>query len=181
MGLPANKKNNQLQVDRSEMGKADSLRFNVMTFVVEENYDRAIKEIRDFSARPSEYPNFQKRIERYVKHSIDLVNAIRAKRKFPGMNSLTMSKQQELTDKYQQHFAELKYMMKKIEKINYDLRQEDIRSTVLIVKAFINALFAIVFCYLLIELFRGLLKTGIFVVDDTLARMTDWIFQLIGM
>ena len=181
MGLPAKQEANKLKVDRSEMGKADSLRFNVMTFVVEENYDRAIKEIRDFSVRPSEYPNFHKRIERYVKHSIDLVNAIRAKRKFPGMNSLTMSKQQELTDKYQQHFAELKYIMKKIETINYDLRQEDLRSTVLIVKAFVNALFTIVFCYLILELIRGLLKTGIFVVDDTLARMTNWIFQLIGL
>src|SRR5215469_1470744 len=83
-------------VDRSEMGRPESLRYSILTWVLEERYDRAIEELKDFLDKPSEYPNFKNKVTRYIHHSIDLIYAIKAKRSFPGINSLTRAKQQEL-------------------------------------------------------------------------------------
>ena len=124
----------QIKVDRSEMGRADTLRYNVLVFVVEENYDRAIYELKNFMALESAYPNFKKRIERYVNHAIDLVHAIKAKRSFPGMHSLTMAKQQEIVDRFHDHFHELQNVMKQVERIEKELKLDDIRSTILVIR-----------------------------------------------
>lgn len=180
MGLPA-KKEADLSVDQREMGPADTLRYNIMTYVVEENYDRAIEELNQYMSGESEYPRFKERIERYVEHGIDLINAIRAKRKFPGASSLTMSKQQELNDKYKMHFNELQGVLKTIEKIQIELKLEDIRSTVYVVKAIINAVFAIAIMAFLVESSRGLFVTTWVVIEDYFIEITDWIFKMLNL
>lgn len=171
MGLPAKKAAMQLNVDRHNMGRADSFRFNITTHVVEENYDKAIEELRGFLDKDSEYPKFKERVERYVNHAIDLVNAIRAKRKFPGMNSLTIAKQQEIADRFKEHFDELQYVLKKIEKIQGDLRVDDVRSTVWVVKALIVSIFFVATAAFLVDASHGLLDTTINVIDDAFVQL----------
>lgn len=179
MGVPK-LQTNEFKVDRQDLGRADTLRYNVLSYVVEENYDKAIGELKKFLDKDSEYPHFKERVERYVMHSVDLVNAIRAKRKFPGVNSLTMAKQQELNEKFRTHFNELQYILKKIEKIQVDLRLEDVRSTVWVVRAIMNAAVAIAVAAFLLDVSRGLMRTTMVVVDDTFIRLTDWIFSIVG-
>lgn len=180
MGLPA-RKYSEFNVDQKEMGPADTLRYNIMTYVVEENYDRAIHELTQYMKGESEYPRFKDRIERYVEHGVDLINAIRAKRKFPGASSLTMSKQQELNDRYKMHFNELQAVLKTIEKIQSELKLEDIRSTVYVVKAAIHAVFAIAFIAFVIEASRGLMYTAWVVIEDYFIEITDWIFKALNL
>ncbi|MEZ0391714.1 MAG: hypothetical protein ACAH59_05835 [Pseudobdellovibrionaceae bacterium] len=163
--------------NRQDMGRADTLRFNVLTYVVEENYDRAIHEMKIFLNRDFDYPKFRERIERYIEHAIDLVNAIRAKRNFPGAQMLTMAKQQELNEKFVAHFSELQSILKKIERIQQDVRIEDVRSTVWIVKAAVNAVFAVAVVAFLLDVNAGLLKTTILVIDDVFHEMTAWFFS----
>lgn len=179
MAVPklANNFKPELGVDRRDLGRADTLRFNVLTFVVEENYDRAIGELKKFLDRDFEYPKFRERVERYIQHAIDLVNAIRAKRKFPGAQMLTMAKQQELNEKFASHFSELQYVLKKVEKIQDDVRIEDIRSTVWIVKAIIHSAIAIAAAAFVLEVNRGLMRTTILVVDDLFQEITQWLFK----
>lgn len=178
MGAPNLAKNmKDLTFDRSELGKADTLRFNVLTFVVEENYDRAILELNNFLSKDSEYPQFKERVERYIHHGIDLVNAIRAKRKFPGAQLLTMAKQQELNEKFFNHFSELQLILKKVEHIERDVKIEDIRSTVWIVKAAIHSVIAIAVVAFLVDINNGLMHTTLIVIDDIFREMTSWIFS----
>lgn len=176
MGLPAIKLSSQLQIDRKDMGRADSLRFNVLTFVVEENYERAIQELKKFRDGDSEYPQFRERVERYIAHAVDLVNAIRAKRKFPGMSSLTMAKQQEINERFSQHFQELQYVLKRVEKIHQELRLEDARSTVLVVQSIVNSVFVIAIVAFALDVTGGLFNTAVFVVDDFLNTIVKYIF-----
>ena len=171
----------KIKVDRTDMGRADTLRYNILVYVVEENYERAIHELKNFMSLESAYPSFKKRIERYVNHAIDLVNAIKAKRRFPGVNSLTMAKQQEIVDRFHEHFAELQTVMKHIEKIERELKLEDIRSTILVIRALVNAGVAIAVAALVIEGARGLLLNVFNVADDTLVSVTTTIFQKIGL
>ena len=79
----------KLEAQRTDLGRADSLRYNILTWVLEESYDKAIQGLRDFQKEPWQYPNFHERTDRYINHSVDLIYAIKAKRNFPGINSLT--------------------------------------------------------------------------------------------
>ena len=177
MGLPAEKDKFQLQLDRGEMGKADTLRYNILTFVIEENYERAVESLRNFLAHDSDYPNFHDKIERYIFHAVDLVNAIRAKRKFPGAKFMTMAKQQELNERFREHFLELQGVLKRIEKIQVDLRIEDVRSTVWVVRSLVYAVVAIVAVSFIIEVTSGLAGTAVVVADDSATQTIDWIFN----
>lgn len=166
-----------LNFDRKEMGRADTLRFNVLTYVVEENYERAVFELKSFLEKDFEYPKFHDRVERYIQHAIDLVNAIRAKRKFPGAQMLTMAKQQELNEKFRAHFSELQYVLKRVEKIQQDVRIDDIRSTVWIVKALITAMIVIAVFAFSLDVHNGLFTTTVTVADDLFQELTSWIFK----
>jgi hypothetical protein len=168
-------------LDRRDLGKADTLRYNVLVYVAEENYDRAIHELKSFFEKDSEFPRFKEKIERYISYSIDLVNAIRAKRRFPGMNSLTSAKQQEIVDKFHMHFKELKQILKKIEKVYYDLEIEDRRSTIIVVKAVVNASLAIAILAFVLESSRGMMANVYNVSNDVITNITDFIFQKFGM
>jgi hypothetical protein len=179
MGAPSLKQDFKpdLGVGRSDMGRADTLRFNVSTYVVEENYDRAIHELKLFLDSDFEFPTLRGRIERYIHHAIDLVNAIRAKRRFPGAQMLTMAKQQELNEKFVSHFAELQTVLKKIERVQQDVRIEDVRSTVWIVQTAAYSVFAVAIVAFLLDVNQGLLATTVNVIDDVFHEIVTWLFS----
>ncbi len=177
MGLPLKRDMKaELGAVGKDMGRADTFRYNVLTYVVEENYDGAIRELKGFLEADSEFPRFRERIEPFILHGIDLVNAIRAKRKFPGAQMLTIAKQQELNEKFVSHFSELQGILKKIERIQNDLRLEDIRSTVWIVKAAITSAIVIAVVAFLLDVNQGLLQTTIVVVDDVFRDVVNSFF-----
>jgi hypothetical protein len=164
-----------------DFGKADSMRYNILMWVLDEKYDKAIQEMRTFLDNDSDYPNFKEKVERYVSHSIDLIYAIKAKRNFPGIASLTRAKQQELREKFKEHFGELQLSMKKIEKIQVDLRIHDARSTIYVIKALWIAGASIASLAFFLEVVRGLAVTSHTVVMDLLDHGVNWIFNLIGL
>ena len=179
MGLPSLKKDfkPELSVDHKEMGRADTLRYNVLTYVVEENYDRAIQELRNFMARDFEFPTFKRRVERYIEHAVDLVNAIRAKRNFPGGQMLTIAKQKELNEIFAVHFHELQHLLKRVEKIQYDVRIEDVRSTVWVVRAAIYSVIVLAIIAFILDGHRGLFETATTVLDDLFQTAAAWLFS----
>jgi len=166
-------------LDITDLGTPDTVRFNVLTFVVNEEYDRAAHYLKDFLERESVYPNFKERVERYVMHSIDLVYAIKNKRNFPGMSLLGKSKQNELREKYRDHFFELKSVMKKIENCQEELRLNDIKSTTMIVRSFWLATMAVFVSAFAIEMFQGLGLTFIVVIEEYVNKFIDYLFTFI--
>jgi hypothetical protein len=163
-----------------DFGKADSLRYNILSWVLNEQYDRAIQELRNFASQDSDYPNFKEKVERLALHSVDLVYAIKAKRNFPGLSSLTRAKQQELREKFKVHFKELQAVMKRIEKIQVDLRIEDARSTIYIIRALWLAGAAISLLAFIKEVVGGLALTSSVVMSDLLNQAVEAIFTIIG-
>lgn len=169
-----------MNVDKSDLGRPDSLRYNILTWVLDERYDRAIEELKDFLEKPSEYPNFQSKVTRYINHSIDLIYAIKAKRSFPGINSLTRAKQQELREKFKEHFRELQYVLKIVEKVQGDLRIQDVRSTIYVVKAAWFAALAIIVLAFWLDIVNGLAKTSVVVFDDGFGKLANVLAEMIG-
>lgn len=170
----------EMNVDRSDLGRPESLRYNILTWVLDERYDRAIEELKDFLEKPSDYPNFKSKVSRYVNHSIDLIYAIKAKRSFPGINSLTRAKQQELREKFKEHFRELQYILKVVEKIQGDLRVQDVRSTIYVVKAAWFASLAVIILAFWLDIVNGLAKTSVIVFDDIFGNIANFLAELIG-
>lgn len=168
----------------AESGKRSSvspeaLRRAVLAYVAEAEYDTAIEELRDFLDSDFEYPMFRARAERYVRHSIDLVNAIRAKKNFPGIASLTRAKSQELKERTRSHYNELDQSLKRIEKVETQLRIDDVKSTLWVVKSVSYSLIIILLVGLSMDLMGGFYDTAVAVIDDFALKAIDWFFRLI--
>lgn len=168
-------------LDISDLGVPDTFRYNVLTFVVNEEYDRAINHLKEFLERDSDYQNFKERIDRYIQHAIDLVFAIRTKRNFPGMSLLSKSKQNELREKYRDHFKELKTVMRKVETCQEELRLSDIKSTTMVVRALWFSVLVVVVSAIVLEIAQGLGETFFIVLDDYLNKAFEYIFKLLNI
>ena len=177
MGAERESKQRTAELDMNELGRVNSLRFNVLTSIINDDYDLSIQRLRDFVGHDSEYPNFKIRVERYVHHSIDLIHAIKTKRNFPGFNSLTRSKQQELKEKVKEHFQELKGILKKIEKSMEELRLNDIRSTHIVVKSLWLSLAAVFICGILLDIFQDIGSNAYTVFDEKSEQLLEYVFS----
>ncbi|WP_413291425.1 hypothetical protein [Bdellovibrio sp. HCB337] len=168
-------------IEHTDLGKPDTLRYKVLTMVLDERYDSAIQELKEFMDSPSEYPDFKSRVSRFVNHSVDLIYAIKAKRSFPGISSLTRAKQQELREKFKEHLQELQYSIKKIEKNQTDLRVTDARSTIYVVRATWYSIVAVSILGFFLEVTGGLALTSVIVVDDLFTRVSDWLLRFANL
>lgn len=168
-------------IDRADLGRHETLRYKVLTAVLDERYDTAIQELKEFLEGDSDYPDFRSRHIRYVNHGTDLIYAIKAKRSFPGISSLTRAKQQELREKFKEHLRELQYILKKIEKNQADLRIQDARSTIYVVRALWYSVFSISVLGFFLEVVQGLASTTYVVVNDVLTNFSDWLLHLVGL
>ncbi len=178
MGDPALKTQSKVNdIDASDLGRPDTLRYNILTLVINEEYDRAIKTLKEFLESDSEYPNFKLKVERYLLHSIDLIYAIRTKRNFPGISSLTRTKQQELKDKFKEHFKELRFMMKKIEDCIEELRLNDVRSTHIVIKAFWLSVVVVFVAGLSFEIVNGMGHSFEIVLNDYVETAIQFLFN----
>ncbi len=156
----------------------EELRNELLNAVADDAFDRAIEILQQFLNQPSDYPQFRQRLVRLVGHAIDLVNAIRAKKSFPGINGLTRSKQQEIADKIRDHFRELQMTITKMERILDQLRREDVRSTLWIIRAVIYAAGVIVIVAFLKEITGGLWSVFETVLSNFLDKGLDWVIGL---
>jgi len=168
-------------IERTELGPSNSMRYRVLTLVLDERYDAAIQALRDFHEGPSDYPEFKEKISRFINHCVDLIYAIKAKRSFPGISSLTRAKQQELREKFKEHLKELQYCIKKIEKNQGDLRVADARSTIYVIRAGWYAVIAISALGFILEIRNGLALTSAIVVEDVVTQVSDWLLRFVNL
>ncbi len=179
----SDKKNKALFTMRGEtidFGVPDSFRFNVLSNVMTEKYEAALQMLTDFQSEPSEYPDYKFKASRYIQHSIELIQSIKAKRGFSGMDSLTSTKQQELIDQFKGQIKSLQHTLKSIEKIEGDLRVQDVRSTIYVVSAFWYALLTVVVFAFVLDCVFGLLNTGLTAGDGFMGDLAHFVATKIG-
>ena len=169
-----------VDLDASDLGRPDGLRFSILTSVINEEYDRGIKYLKEFIESDSPYPNFKMKVERYALHAIDLIYAIRTKRNFPGLSALTRTKQQELKEKFKDHFKELRGILKKIEGCLEELRLNDVKSTRIVVRSFWLALLTVFCAAFTVEICRGLGYSALIFFDDQIETVLGWLFKFIS-
>ncbi len=179
--LQSSSKRIMSELDISDLGAPDTVRYNVLTLVINEEYDRAIKYLKDYAQLDSAYPNFKDKIERYIRHAIDLVFAIRNKRNFPGMSLLTRSKQNEMRERVREHFQELKMVMRKVEASQEELRIIDIKSTTILVKALWFSVVIVFVSSIIIEVVQGVGHSFVEVTSDYVDVFTEIVFNYLGL
>lgn len=133
-----------LQLRAREVGKSASLRRVVLRFVADGKYQDANGIIDEYLHLKSNYPKLKKRSALHVAHAKELINAIRAKRNFPNLSQLQLSKQQEILDHAISHFEELKQTLRIIEAMVKDEAINDMRATVWVLRSLVYVVIAIV-------------------------------------
>lgn len=174
-------KSASLNIERHEMGRADTLRYNINAYVIDEKYDSAIEELESYYTRDFDLPGYKEKIKPYINHATDLVNAIRAKKGFSKNISLTRSKTQELQDTIRVHYDELQYSLRKIESIKNQIQVEDMRSTVWIIKAIVYSIASIVLLIFIKELIGGVANSANIVFTDYIDRIVNFIFEFFDL
>lgn len=175
------KSRTRFSLTQDELGKPDSFRRSVLQKVSSEQYLAAIETLKLYKTSQPQFPQFRERTERYLDYAVDLVNGIKAKRSFPGIANLPMSKQEELFSRAYDHFEDLKATIRRVEKTELEVRLEDKRSTIWVVKALFYSVVAIVGLGIFLELSNGVASNAQNVADDSLEKMTNVIFKMVGM
>jgi len=175
------KLNSKLQeaTKKDTTGAGDHLRRSVLALVVNESYDGAKSRMTDYVAEKREFPAFQTRVERYIKHCSELIHAIQTKRNFPGLAQLSLSRQQEIHEKVMEHFEELKHNLRQIERIERDHKLLDIRSTVWVVKAFAAVMIAIFAAAFANDLRAGVLSSLVYSTNLWVNDLSNWFVNLV--
>jgi flagellar biosynthesis protein FlhB len=92
-----------------------------------------------------------------------------------------MSKQQDLFDRAMSHFEDLKVTLKKIEQIAAEVKLDDVRSTVWVLKALMYCVFIVFVAGFVMEVSKGVLPSAVIVADDTFGTLTNSIFDKLGL
>jgi hypothetical protein len=167
----------EVRLSESITGRLDGLRHTILSLVVEGKYDTAIAEISMYSTSDQKLLVFKARAERFLNHCEELIRAIESKIKFCQTRTITRSQKHELYTMVMKHFNELTDSLKKIERIENDIRVNDLKSTVWVLKAFIMSVGCLIMFGMCREAIMTMKEPMLVVVGD----ITNMIFHLIGM
>lgn len=162
-------------------GRMDGLRQVVLKLVVMGDYEKANLSLDNYITYKQDYPDFHPRVADMVRHSRELINAIRSKRNLPGLSLLTMAKQKEIMDHVVNHFNELKFTLKAIEKVAKDVSLSDIRSTVWLIQTCSYVVLAIVVTYFVLTFTSDIGGPFWVVFNDLTNMLFDSIANLVGL
>lgn len=177
---PSAKQASRLEIAHREI-RAESVTNSILKLVTTEDYPKAIEQLNFFLELRPDYPQFKVRSERYVTYAIDLVNGIKAKRNLAGVKQLASAKQQELYDKALAHFDDLRRTLKKVERIEREVKLEDIRSTIWVIKSLGYCTFAILLFFFAVEVSQGVLEGANVLADNYISDLVDKIFDSLGI
>jgi hypothetical protein len=171
----------QLKAKTKESGKIDSLKRTILSYVSSENYDLAKESLKSYVGAKKSFPLFQDRAERYLSHCLDLIQAIQLKRNFPGISSLTYTKQQEIHEGVLKHFEELKSSLGSIQRIERELKMEDLRSTTWFLRTLSHSLFFVTAVAFFLALSRGMGKSFVLVMGHLSDQLSNALIHFLGL
>ena len=162
-----------------QAGRIHSLRRSALALVVEGEYEEASGIVDVYVELKAELPAVAGRTVGHVRHAKELINAIRAKREFPNLSQLAMSKQQEILDHAVSHFEELKITLRAIEQIVRDEVVKDIRSSVWVIRSLCYVIGAITLIAFVSDFPDMLARPFVEVVSYSLDRAFELIVRFL--
>jgi hypothetical protein len=143
------------QLRKLEMGSSLKVlgdnQFKILTLVCEQHYDQAVAEIKSFQKLKSNYPKYKEKTARLFEHAEGLVKAIETKLNFPNLSNLPPSKQDEIYQKINENWDDLKLSLRRVKTIESDFMVQDARSSIYVVRAILFSFIFLLVVFLLKE------------------------------
>lgn len=165
------------KLSESISGRLDGLRYTILSLVVDGRYDLAIAEISFYANSDQKLQVFKVKAQRYLNHCEELIRAVESKIKFCQTRTITRSQKHQLYMMVMKHFHELTDSLKKIERIENDIRVNDLKSTVWVLKSFIMCIGVIIMVAMIKEAYISMQLPFLIVVNDSV----ESIFRMLGM
>lgn len=131
------------------------LQYSVLENIAQGKYDDGAKILLEYRKKKSTYPTYENRTGRLFEHCNELIEAIRAKKTFPNLQSLAQSKQEEIHQKARENWEDLRVSLRRLRSIENDLAVQDSRSSVWVIRALMFSTFMILGTYVMKETFRS--------------------------
>lgn len=164
------------RLSESISGRLDGLRHTVLSLVVEGRYDTAIAELSYYANSDQKLEVFKSKARRYLNHCEELIRAVESKIKFCQTRTITRSQKHQLYVMVIKHFHELTDSLKKIERIENDIRVTDLKSTVWVLKAFIMCVGVLIIFAMVREATMTMKEPFLVIVNDSI----EFIMKSIG-
>jgi hypothetical protein len=167
-------------VSEKDLGRNNSLRRVILAMVVAEDYEGAKTHIQSYVSERKDFPLFQIRVQKYMKHATELVHAIQTKRNFPGLGSLALNKQQEINERVLSHFEELKQTLKRIERAERENKLSDLRGTALFVSTVAHCMIFALIVSFTVAMQTGLMYSFTVVFEALVGDVTQLAERVLG-
>jgi hypothetical protein len=172
---------NRLKALLRDAGQSDSLTHSILHFVVESKYDRARSELKRYQESKPHYPQFAPRTARYFEHCLALIEALEIKRGVRGFHQMSVSKQHGIVERVQAQGEDLSHTLKKIEQIERQIKLEDLRSTVIFVRALMMSAMGMMIIFVMVQMTKGIWPTMMVLVEKYSGELLDRVFAMIGL
>ena len=167
----------ELRLSENISGRLDGLRHTILSLVVEGRYDTAIAEISFYANSEQKLQVFRIKAQRYLNHCEELIRAMESKIKFCQTRTITRSQKHQLYVMVMKHFHELTDSLKKIERIENDIRVTDLKSTVWVLKSFVMCAGLVIMFGLIREAYLTMNEPFMVIINDSV----HFIFSLVGL
>lgn len=131
--------------DKSQMKEISGVDFNksgdtiskiILSLVIDDRFDSAMNEIQYYQQLKAKTPLFAGKTNSHFRSAVAIIRDIREKRNIPNFDRLRSGKQKEVRDQVIKQVKHLKDILTKIEQVDHDLKIQDVRSTVWVLKTF---------------------------------------------
>ncbi len=125
--------------------EGDSFTQAIIAITARHNFDRAKKELAYYEKEKAKIPGFTERTQHYFNHSRNLIDAIAAHKNIPNFELLRTAKKKALREQVILYLKNLQETLIRIERVDNDLKVQDVRSTVWVVRTFGFCFITIIF------------------------------------
>jgi hypothetical protein len=136
----------------SSMGShGDSLKTTVLSLAKAGNFESAKHELKFYQQQNETTPGFEFRTKHYFTHCYELLDAIHNLKHIPNFDNLRAAKQKQIRERIMTYGQDLSSILGRIDKVTNDLKIQDIRSTMWVLRTATLCGGAIIFTLAMIE------------------------------
>ncbi|MFK8139311.1 MAG: hypothetical protein AB8E15_13205 [Bdellovibrionales bacterium] len=134
-----------------------NFRSDILNMVAAKKYRSVLHDISAFKKdKDKNMPYFQTKTDRYFKYIVHLIEAIEEHKSIPNFENLPAAHQKKVHEQVFLYFDELNNTLKRVESVIHDLKVQDVRSTVWVLKSLTLAVVSVACVAALNEAFQFL-------------------------
>ncbi|MCB0348018.1 MAG: hypothetical protein KDD37_04245 [Bdellovibrionales bacterium] len=155
----------------SSMSSGDNLKATVLSLAKTGSFDLAKSELKFYQQQNMSTPGFEFRTKHYFAHCMELLDAIDNLKHIPNFESLRAAQQKQIRERIMVYGQDLSSILGRIDKVTNDLKIQDIRSTMWVLRTATFCVAGIIFMLAMIE--------GVHTVGSPITTVANQIYNWI--